>query len=63
MGDTVDDMLAAKSGGVIGVGCLPPQDKSQTLVDCMKRAGAYTVLTNISELKDFLIKDLATVNQ
>ena len=63
MGDTVDDMLAAKSGGVIGVGCLPPQDKSQTLVDCMKRAGAYTVLTNIYELKDFLIKDLATVNQ
>lgn len=61
MGDTVDDMMAAKSGGVIGIGCLPPQDKSQELVDKMYKAGAYTVLNSTLELKDFLKKDMQLV--
>lgn len=61
MGDTVDDMHAAKSAGVIGVGCLPPQDKSQTLKDRLKAEGAYAVLNSTVELKDFLKKDLLKV--
>ncbi len=58
MGDTVDDMMAAKAGGVVGIGCLPPQDKSQILIERMYKAGAYTVLNSTLELKDFLAKDL-----
>ena len=57
MGDTVDDMLAAKSGGVIGIGCLPPQDKSDALVQKMKNAGAYEVLYSTVELSTFLEHD------
>ncbi len=59
MGDTVDDMRAAKAAGVIGIGCLPPQDKSQTLVERLKSEGAYAVLNSTTELKDFLQNDLA----
>lgn len=58
MGDTVDDMIAAKSAGVIGIGCLPPQDKSQTLIDRLKAEGAYAVLNSTVDLKEFLEKDL-----
>ncbi len=58
MGDTVDDMNAAKSAGVIGIGCLPPQDKSETLINRLKAEGAYAVLNSTTELKDFLEKDL-----
>ncbi len=63
MGDTVDDILAGKAGGVTPIGCLPPQDKSQTLIDCMKQAGAYAVLRDITDLKDFLAKDLSIIKQ
>lgn len=61
MGDTVDDMIAAKAGGVLGIGCLPPQDKSETLVNRLKSEGAYAVLNSTVELKDFLKKDLETL--
>lgn len=61
MGDTVDDMRAANAAGVLGIGCLPPQDKSQTLVDRLKAEGAYAVLNSTIELKEFLEKDLQTV--
>lgn len=58
MGDTVDDMHAAKAANVIGIGCLPPQDKSETLVNRLKAEGAYEVLYSTIELKDFLQQDL-----
>ncbi|MBQ3310641.1 HAD family hydrolase [bacterium] len=57
MGDTVDDMMAAKAGEVIGIGCLPPQDKSQILIEKMYAAGAYTVLDSTKELIQFLEKE------
>ena len=58
MGDTVDDIHAAKAAGVIGIGCLPPQDKSQTLIDRLKAEGAYAVLNSTRDLKEFLENDL-----
>ena len=58
MGDTVDDMMAAKAGNVLGIGCLPPQDKSKSLVDKMKSVGAYEVLNSTTELKSFLEKEM-----
>ena len=61
MGDTVDDMRAANAAGVLGIGCLPPQDKSQALIDRLKAEGAYAVLNSTTELKDFLEKDLLKV--
>lgn len=61
MGDTVDDMMAANAGGVLGIGCLPPQDKSETLKNRLKSEGAYAVLNSTVELKDFLKKDLETL--
>ena len=59
MGDTVDDVNAAKAAGVIPIGCLPPQDKSETLRERLKAEGAYTVLNSTKELKEFLQKDLS----
>ena len=57
MGDTVDDIHAAKAAGVIPIGCLPPQDKSETLINRLKSEGAYAVLYSTVELKTFLQKD------
>ncbi|MGN1125388.1 MAG: HAD family hydrolase [Candidatus Gastranaerophilaceae bacterium] len=63
MGDTVDDMMAAKAGGVIGVGCLPPQDKTDALKERLYSEGAYTVLNSTRDLKDFLQKDLLELSK
>lgn len=61
MGDTVDDIHAANAAGVIGIGCLPPQDKSQTLINRLKEEGAYAVLNSTRDLKEFLEKDLEKI--
>ncbi len=58
MGDTVDDARAAKEAGVIGIGILPPQDKSEKLKNKLFEFGAYAVLNDTNDLTEFLEKEL-----
>ncbi len=53
-GDTIDDIKAAKSAGYIAVGVLPPQDKSDELVNIFKENGADFVIKSINDIKDVL---------
>lgn len=54
LGDTVDDLACAHTANVIGIGVLPPQDKSQTLKDLLKSKGAMVVLDKVTDLIEFM---------
>lgn len=54
LGDTVDDMICAKDACVVGIGVLPPQDKSEDLKNLLKSKNAVVVLNQVIELKEFL---------
>jgi histidinol-phosphate aminotransferase len=49
LGDTPDDMIAARKAGAKGVGILPPQDKSNELKNRLLSEGAMVVLNNAQE--------------
>lgn len=50
LGDTPDDMIAAKGAGVKGIGVLPPQDKTQNLKDKLVAEGAFQVINNTEDI-------------
>lgn len=54
LGDTVDDMVCAISAKVDGIGVLPPQDKSEELVNLLKSKNAMVVLKKTTDLIEFL---------
>lgn len=54
LGDTVDDMIAAQQANVLGIGVLPPQDKSEDLLNRLNSAGAFEVLDDTEKIIDFL---------
>ena len=53
-GDTSDDILAAKSANYMAVGVLPPQDKSNELIQGLKNKGANFVINSINEIETIL---------
>lgn len=54
LGDTVDDMFAAKQGGVKGIGVIPPQEKKEELKRILYAHGAVEVLENTEDLLQLL---------
>ena len=54
LGDTVDDMVCSYSSSVIGIGVLPPQDKSDELKELLKSKNAAVVLNQTKDLEEFL---------
>jgi histidinol phosphatase-like enzyme len=50
VGDVPDDMRAAKNAGIIGVGSLPPQNKTRELKERLISAGALEVMKEINEI-------------
>lgn len=50
LGDTPDDMLCAKSANVVGIGVLPPQDRSDKLRNMLTNCGAKIVIDNVNEI-------------
>lgn len=54
LGDTTDDMICAKNADIIGIGVLPPQDKSCNLAQGLENNGASIVLNNTNEIYKFL---------
>lgn len=57
LGDTVDDIKAAVDSDVIGIGVLPPQDKSEELKSLLLKKGAKVVLDRVTELTEYLEKE------
>ena len=53
-GDTSDDILAAKSADYNAVGVLPPQDKSQELIESLKSKGAQATLNSVNDIQTIL---------
>ena len=60
-GDTSDDILAAKSANYAAVGVLPPQDKSQELIDGLKTKGAQVTLNSVNDIKTILEQKYETM--
>lgn len=54
LGDTIDDMICAASAEALGIGVLPPQDKSEELKELLKSKNAMVVLRETNELLDYL---------
>lgn len=53
-GDNIDDMKASVSGGVTGIGVLPPNDKSSEMRKLLKENGATKVIDDINHIYEVL---------
>lgn len=54
VGDTVDDVRAARATGVVPIGVIAPQDDPTSTTDSLLRAGASRVLGSLDELLEIL---------
>lgn len=54
VGDTVDDVRAARAAGVVPIGVIAPQDDPTPTTDSLLRAGAARVLGSLDELLEIL---------
>ena len=56
LGDTPDDVVAARLAGVLPIGVLPPASAagSEELAQSLREAGAATVLTGTDRLLELL---------
>ena len=54
LGDTIDDMFAARQANVTGIGVLPPQDKSEELKRGLKAHGAEEILEKTEDIVQLL---------
>lgn len=54
VGDTNDDVVAARGAGVVPIGFLPPGANTDTLTLALERAGAARVLTSFDALLEML---------
>ncbi|MFA6990159.1 MAG: aminotransferase class I/II-fold pyridoxal phosphate-dependent enzyme [Candidatus Gastranaerophilaceae bacterium] len=54
LGDTPDDMTAAKSANVEGIGILPPHDKSLELKKLLQDKGAVVVLESTEKIFEYI---------
>jgi len=50
VGDVPDDMRAAKNAGIVGIGSLPPQNKTRELKERLISAGALKVMNEVNEI-------------
>lgn len=60
-GDTSDDILAAKAANYNAIGVLPPQDKSQELINGLKSKGAQATLNSVNDIKTILEQKYETM--
>jgi phosphoglycolate phosphatase-like HAD superfamily hydrolase len=54
IGDTPDDVVAARKAGVVPIGIAPPGDASSETTTAMERAGAALMLGSLNELEGML---------
>lgn len=51
LGDSLDDIRAAKNANIRSIGCIPPKNKSNQLKQLMLSLGAYTVINEVNEIE------------
>ncbi len=51
VGDSVDDIAAAKSAGIEAIGCIPPGISENPLTDLLLKRGAEKVLKDVAEIR------------
>lgn len=54
LGDTIDDMKCAKNANINGIGVLPPQDKSENLIQNLQIYSPVVILNETEDLMEFL---------
>jgi histidinol-phosphate aminotransferase len=54
LGDTPDDVVAARSAGVLPVGVIPPGEESESLCATLASAGAWRVLSDTQKILEVL---------
>jgi phosphoglycolate phosphatase-like HAD superfamily hydrolase len=54
LGDTPDDLVAAKAAGVLPVGVVPPGEESESSRATLDRAGAWCVLPTTEKILEVL---------
>ncbi len=54
IGDTPDDLVAARAAGVVGIGIVAPGEERSTTTTSLLHAGAARVLTDLCELEEIL---------
>ena len=54
VGDTPDDIVAARGAGVLPVGVLPPKCRAVEVERHLSRAGAAVVLQELADLEEIL---------
>ena len=54
LGDTPDDMIAAREAGIKGIGVLPPQDKSSMLKEKLLEEGASKILEETQDIISYM---------
>ena len=54
LGDTVDDIAAARAAGVLPVGVLLPGDDSSGAAEALLKTGAARVLRSLTEVEELL---------
>lgn len=52
VGDSLDDIRAAKNAKIKSIGCLPPKNKSNQLKELMLSLGAFKVINEVNEILD-----------
>lgn len=56
VGDSVDDITAAKKANITPIGCLPPKIEATKLKELLIKSGAEKVLDNINNINQIVIK-------
>ncbi|MCP4899671.1 MAG: TIGR01548 family HAD-type hydrolase [bacterium] len=54
LGDTPDDLIAARAAGVLPVGVVPPGETSESTISTLSRAGAWRVLPETEAILEVL---------
>ena len=54
VGDTPDDMVAARAAGVVPVGVVAPGERTETATAVLQRSGAVRVMNTLDELPEML---------
>ncbi|MCK5628889.1 HAD-IA family hydrolase, partial [Candidatus Bathyarchaeota archaeon] len=55
VGDSVDDIKAAKAANMRPIGCIPPRVQMNNLKRLLTKNGAEVVLENINDIADLLL--------
>ena len=54
IGDSIDDIVAAKRAGVRPIGCVPPGIRSTNLIRLLRENGAEKIISTLDDIRTLL---------